>query len=176
MPMSPESAEQQNWFDWAEAFLSNWKARGAERNGSTSPCADHVLKFATQAALSLNHDAVGAEHLLAGVLKCNSGRAHAVLEQAGLTLPALREEIVSARGIGAQSEIGRRIPYTPRCKGIIQRARAKVQGLGGARAEVDDLFLELLADKGGLPAQIFRRRAIDHEAIKSLLVMAPTEQ
>jgi ATP-dependent Clp protease ATP-binding subunit ClpC len=168
--MTSEKGTQKDWFDWAETSLANWKVRDAERDESFSPCAEQVLKLATQAALSLNHDAVGAEHLLAGVLKFNSGHAAAALRGTGLTLPALREEIESAWGIDEQNKIKRPIPYTPRCKGIIQRAQARVRRLGGVRVEVEDLLLELLAEKDGLPAQIFRRRAIEVEAIKSAVI------
>lgn len=174
--MSSENEAQKDWFDWAETSLANWKAGDTEHNNSFSPRAEQVLKLATQAALSLKHDAVGAEHLLAGVLKFNSGHAHAVLAQAGLTLPALREEIESAWGVRQQSKVGRPIPYTPRCKGIIQRAQARVRSLGGVRVEVEDLLLELLAEKDGLPAQIFRRREIDVKAIKSSVTTKPRDQ
>jgi ATP-dependent Clp protease ATP-binding subunit ClpC len=165
--MSSANETQKDWFDWAETSLANWKARDAEWHGSFSPSAEQVLNFALQAALSLKHDAVGAEHLLAGILKFNSEHTATALRQAGLTLPALREEIQSARGIGQQEQVERRIPYTPRCKGIIDRAQARVGSLKGVRVEVEDLLLELLAEKDGLPAQIFRKRRIDVQAIKS---------
>jgi ATP-dependent Clp protease ATP-binding subunit ClpA len=103
--MNAENDPQTDWFDWAETSLANWKTREAERHESFSPSAEQVLKFATQAALSLNHDAVGAEHLLAGVLKFYSGHATAVLRRAGLTLRALREEIESERGVSEQNKI-----------------------------------------------------------------------
>jgi ATP-dependent Clp protease ATP-binding subunit ClpC len=169
--MTSVSGRQKDWFDCAETFLADWKLRDAERQGSLSACAEQVLELATEAALSLNHDAVGAEHLLAGVLKFNSGHAAGALRKAGLTLPALREEIESARGVVCeQKEVTPPIAYTPRCRGIIQRAEARVRSLEGARVEVEDLLLELLAERDGLPAQIFRRRAIDVEAIKGAVM------
>jgi ATP-dependent Clp protease ATP-binding subunit ClpC len=164
--MSSENDTQMDWFDWAESSLANRKARDTEWHASFSPCAEQVLELATQAALSLKHDAVGAEHLLAGVLKLNSGRAAAVLRRAGLTLPTLRQEIESEWGVSEQNKVERPIAYTPRCRALIERARARIRGLGGVRVEVEDLLLELLSEKDGLPAQIFRRRAIDVAAIK----------
>jgi len=174
--MSSENDTQMDWFDWAEASLANRKARDTEWHASFSPCAEQVLELATQAALSLKHDAVGAEHLLAGVLKLNSGQAAAALRRAGLTLPALREEIESALGVSEQNKVKRPIPYTPRCRGIIERAQARIRGLGGVRVEAEDLLLELLAEQDGLPAQIFRRRAIDVEAIKSAITTKTRDQ
>jgi len=174
--MSAENDTHKDWFDWAETSLANWKIREAKWHESFSPSAEQVLKLATQAALSLKHDAVGAEHLLAGVLKFNSGHAAAVLRRAGLTLAALREEIESEWGESEQNKVKRTIPYTPRCKGIIQRAEARIRGLADVRVEVEDLLLELLAEKDGLPARIFRKRAIDMEAIKSAVTMKTGDQ
>jgi ATP-dependent Clp protease ATP-binding subunit ClpC len=160
-----------SYFDWADASLANWKLREAEWHGTFSARAEQVLKLATQAALSLKHDAVGAEHLLAGVLKADSGHAAVALRQVGLTLPALREEIESARGVSEEEQVKRqRVPYTPRCKGIILRAQARVRNLEGVRVEIEDLLLELLEEKDGLPAQIFRKRAIDVEVIKNAVM------
>jgi ATP-dependent Clp protease ATP-binding subunit ClpC len=174
--MSSEKGTPKGWFDWAETSLTNWQVRDAEWNQSFSPSARKALEVATQAALSLNHDAVGAEHLLAGMLKLNSGPAPAALRRTGLTLPGLREEIESEWGVSEQNKVKRPIPYTPRCRGIIQRAQARVRTLGNVRVEAEDLLLELLAEKDGLPAKIFRRRAIDVEEIKSAVMPRTHEQ
>lgn len=169
--MNAEGDTQIHRFDWDEVSLANCIIRAAKRHKSFSPSAEQVLKLATQAALSLKHDAVGAEHLLAGVLKFNSGHANEVLRRAGLTLPVLREEIESERGASQQNKVKRPIPYTPRSKSIIQRAEARIRGLTDVRVEVEDLLLELLVEKDGLPARIFRKRAIDVEAMKNALAM-----
>ena len=174
--MSSEDDVQKDWFDWAGSFLADREVRDTEWRSSFSESAQQVLELATQAALSLKHDAVGAEHLLAGVLKLNSGHAAAALRRAGLTLPSLREEIESERGVSGQNMVKRPIPYTPRCKGIIQRARARIRGLGNVRVEVEDLLLELLAEKDGLPAKIFCKRAINVEEIKSAVMTKAHEQ
>jgi ATP-dependent Clp protease ATP-binding subunit ClpC len=174
--MSSEQDTQKDWFDWAEAFVADGKARAAEWQQSFSPCAEQVLELAAQAALSLRHDAIGAEHLLAGMLKFNSGHTAVALRRAGLTLPLWRAEIEFERGVSGEKMVKRPIPYTPRCKGIIQRAQARIHGLDDARVEVEDLLLELLAEKDGLPARMFRRRAINVEEIKSAVTRKAREQ
>jgi len=174
--MSFENDAQKDWFDWAGPFLADWKVREANWNRSFSLRAGQALELATKAALSLKHDAVGAEHLLAGMLKLNSGPAPAALRRAGLTLPLLREAIESAWGLRGQNNVKRPIPYTPRCKRIIQRAQAKIGGSGDARIEVEDLLLEILAENDGLPAQIFRRQAINVEEIKNAVTTKAPEQ
>jgi len=174
--MNSASEMQKDWFEWADTFLANWKAGDAEWHATFSPNVVQVLKLATQAALSLNHDAVGAEHLLAGMLKSDSGEAAAALRRAGLTLPALRQEIEAAWDVIGQNEVKRPIPYTPRCRGIIERAQARIRGLVGVRVKVEDLLLELLAEHDGLPAQMFQRRAIDVEAIKRAITAKTQNQ
>ncbi len=159
---SPET-KQPDWFDWAESFLADGKARDTEWDESFMPNAARVMALASQAASSLNQDYVGAEHLLAGMLKLGSGAAAVALKHAGLTLPLLKEEIESARGAAGPKKVGGAIPYTSRGKDIIMRARARAQGV---RVEVEDLLVELLAEREGLPASVFRKRAIDVEKIK----------
>ena len=80
----------------------------------------------------------------------------------------LKEEIETDRGVVKPKKVDGAIPYTPRCKGIIKRARARARDRG-VRVEVEDLLLELLAESEGLPARIFRKRAIDVEKIKSAI-------
>ena len=167
---------QKDWFDWAESFVADWNVRNTEWHKSFSPSAQQLLELATQAALSLNHNAVGAEHLLAALLKLNSGHAAAALKRAGLSLPSLRKEIEAARGVSAQEKVNWPVPYTPRCSDIIRRAQARIRGSGDVRVEVEDLLLELLAEKDGLPAQIFRRREINVEEIKSAVTTKAREQ
>jgi ATP-dependent Clp protease ATP-binding subunit ClpC len=166
--MDSENSKPEDWFTWAESFKAEWKTRDDEWNQSWSPPARKVLEFATTAALSLRNNAVGAEHLLAGILRLNSGTAAAALRRAGLTLPLLRTEIEAAWGASdRKKEPERPIPYTPRCWGIVQRARSRARARGDAPVEAEDLFLELLTEKEGLPAKIFRKRSVDIEALRN---------
>jgi len=170
--MSSENDAKEDWFDWAESFLTDRKARETEWNESFSPRAERVLELATQAALSLHHDAVGVEHLLSGLLKLNSGAAAVALKDAGLNLALLRAEIDAERGKDREREISRPIPWTPRSKGIIQRSRDAVRASGQLYVEPENLLWELLTEKEGLTARIFRKRAIDVEKIKNAIIKA----
>lgn len=167
--MNSESRTQIDWFDWAESFMADLRARETEWRETFAPRAEQVLHFAAQAAHSLSHDAVGAEHLLAGVLKLSSGKAFSVLRRAGLTLPLLREEIESERGEGGKGKVNLPLHYTPRCRGIIQRVRAKLIGLEGVRVEPEDLLMALLAENDGLCTKIFLKQAINVDENRSAL-------
>lgn len=167
---APEQVEN-DWFDWAEAHRTDWKAQDArqrvaalEWRAAISTDTGQVLEFAQQAALSLGHDAVGAEHLLAALLKLNRGTAAQLLKDAGLSLPALRMEIETDRGLGAARR--QDIPWTPRASGIMQRARAVAQA-ESRLVEPEDILFELLGEKAGFPARLFSRRTIDGTKMRS---------
>src|SRR5690242_16512633 len=134
--MSSEKEKQEDWFARAESFLADWKDREAGRGETFTPEAWRVLRLTTPLALKLGHKAVGAEHLLAGVLKVNSGKGAVALRQAGLTLVGLREDIEAELGLSEEDKVNRRIPYTPRCKGIVERATARVRSVRDARVDV----------------------------------------
>jgi ATP-dependent Clp protease ATP-binding subunit ClpC len=163
--MTSRDTQQEDWFAQAEAFLVDWKARDAGWAESFTPIAAQVLAEAVRAARSLNHDFVGAEHLLVGIAKCSAGAVAAALKETGISLGLLKDEITSAHSPARRTKVKAPIPYTPRCKGIIARARARADERG-SRTDAEDLLLELLAEKEGLPANIIRKRAINVDKIK----------
>ena len=171
---SGKGGRKDDWFDRAESFLAKWKDREAGRGEPFTPEAWRVLKLTTPMALALGHDAVGAEHLLGAILKVDCGKGSVALMRAGLTVVALREEIEAERGVNEEGKVQRRIPYTPLCRAILERATARIRGLSEARVGVNDLLLELLAEKNGLPARIFRKRGINVEEVKRAMVSSGT--
>jgi ATP-dependent Clp protease ATP-binding subunit ClpC len=135
---------------------------------SFTPDAARAVSLAAQAARSLGHNYVGAEHLFAGIVKLGAGTTADALKHIGLTLPMLKQEIEAASGVVKGKKSDRAIPYTPRCKEIIKRANSRARDRGG-QVEVEDLFFELLTETEGLPARIFRKRAVDVAKIKSII-------
>ncbi len=173
--MDSKNSAPKDWFAWAASFQAEWKTREDEWNQLFSPRARKVLEFATKAARSLHHNGVGAEHLLAGILRLNSGTAAAALGRAGLTLPLLRNEIEAVWGASdKKKEPEGPIPYTPRCQRIVKRAHSRA--LGDTPVEAEDLFLELLREKEGLPAKIFRKRSIDIEELRNAVTREARRQ
>lgn len=164
---SPKTPKE-DWFVWAESFLADWKDREREWAESFTADAGRVLAGAAQAARSLNQDYVGAEHLLAGILKFGTGAVGAALKDAGLSLAVLKMEIESARGAVTATKARGTVSYTPRCKDIIARARLRAR-TRGAQTDLADLLQELLDEKEGLPANIFRKRGIDAHKIRSAI-------
>ena len=81
-----------------------------------------------------------------------------------ISLVVLKEEIEIACGRVSSRKLEEPILYTPRCKGIVERARIRARERGG-RTEVEDLLLELLAEKEGIPASLIRKRAIDVDSV-----------
>lgn len=127
-------------------------------SGSLYAGAQKAIQEAAQAAYSLGHECVGAEHLLAGLLKSNHPRVTEFLRMSGLDLPALRNEIQAARRQGA-GEKPRAWPqsYTPRFSRVLEAAKEQAVTHGSARVDTGHLFLGLLHERDGLPAVIFQR-------------------
>jgi ATP-dependent Clp protease ATP-binding subunit ClpC len=74
-----------------------------------------ALVLAQEEARRLRHDHIGTEHVLAGLLREERGAAAAALDAAGITLDAVRGQIVALAGLG-QEQPGEHIPFTPRAK------------------------------------------------------------
>lgn len=171
--MTSEKTQQNDWFAWAESFLADSKARDCAWAESVTPDAARVLAAAASAAHALGQNYIGAEHLLAGILKFSSGVVAAALKDSGLSLAVLKEEIELARGSISRKRVEGTLSYTPRYKSIVARARDRARDRG-ERIDVADLLLELLAEKEGLPATIISRRGIDVEKVKSAITR-PTD-
>lgn len=155
-----------DWFGWAAAHIRDWRADEARWQEEISDEARNVLDWARQAAATLGHDSVGAEHLLAGLLKLDRGPAAEALKGAGLGLPALRAEIEADRGPGAQDRSD--LTWTPRARGILQRSldSARTKNLP---VQPEDILIEMMKEEAGLPAQVFRKQGIDPSAFRNRL-------
>jgi ATP-dependent Clp protease ATP-binding subunit ClpC len=152
-----------SWFDWAAKHLEHWKARqNSWRNLFTQDALD-AIENATQAAYSLKHDCVGAEHLLAGLLKVNHGSVPKLLKSSGIDLPALRKEIEAARGQVSGEDAAWPKSYTPRFTRIMEAAKEEAVIHGDGRVDTGHLFLGLLREGDGLPASVLKKFHVDPE-------------
>jgi ATP-dependent Clp protease ATP-binding subunit ClpA len=164
--------QRKDWLTWAESYLTDWKIHDAqlrkEWGKAFSPQFEKIFELAKQTAVNSRHDVVGAEHLLAALLELNRGSASDALNGAGLALPVLHAEIKEARGVGTSDS--RDLPWTPRASWIIWRSRDHAQAAGRVQVEPEDILLGILGEDQGLPAQIFRKRGIDPEKIRSAVL------
>ena len=88
-----------------------------------TPRAQQVLALARKEADRFNHNYVGTEHLLLGLIKLGQGVAVNVLQKMGLDLETVRMEVEKQIGTGPETKMVGNIPYTPRVKKVLALAQ-----------------------------------------------------
>ena len=96
-----------------------------------TPRAQQVLALARKEADRFNHNYVGTEHLLLGLIKLGQGVAVNVLQKMGLDLETVRMEVEKQVGSGPETKMVGNVPYTPRVKKV---PGARGQGSQGAQS------------------------------------------
>src|SRR5436853_6318211 len=84
-----------------------------------TPRAQQVLALARKEADRFNHNYVGTEHLLLGLIKLGQGVAVNVLQKMGLDLETVRMEVEEKVGSGPETKMVGNLPYTPRVKKVV---------------------------------------------------------
>src|SRR6187455_223864 len=106
--------------NWLKSF---WKALVTpmpdELMSNFTPRAQQVLALARLEADRFNHNFVGTEHLLLGLLVLGQGTAVNVLRKMGIDLEKLRIEVENTVGMGPDEKMTGNIPYTPRVKRVL---------------------------------------------------------
>src|SRR5258708_18039168 len=90
--------------------------------------ARRVVVLAQEEARTLNHNYIGTEHILLGLLHEADGIGPRALIQFGLTLEGTRAEVISIVGAGKQPAPGKHIPFTPRAKKVLELALREALG------------------------------------------------
>jgi ATP-dependent Clp protease ATP-binding subunit ClpC len=120
--------------------------------------ARHVVVLAQEEARQLQHNYIGTEHILLGLLGEPTGAAFRVLDSHGMTLEGVRQEIISVIGTG-KKEPGKRIPFTPRAKKILELSLREALALRHDFIGTEHILLGLIREGDGLAAQIMRKHA-----------------
>ncbi len=131
-----------------------------------TPRAKHVLVLAQKEAERFNHDYVGTEHLLLGLIALGEGVAVSVLTSMGLNLNNLRLEVEKQCGIGGATKKEGVVPFTQRLKKIIILAAKEAQSMGYNFIGTEHLLLALLREGESVAARILRNLKIDVESVR----------
>jgi len=117
--------------------------------------ARRVMQLARAEAVRLNHDYIGTEHILLGLIGEGSGVAANVLKNLGVELQRIRQEIEKLVHSGSASSIpSGQIPFTPRAKKVLEFAVDEATSLGHNYIGTEHLLLGLLRETGGKAAQV----------------------
>lgn len=126
----------------------------------------NVIGLAQEEAYRLGHNFVGTEQILLGLIAEESGVAAKTLKSLGITLATVRIEVEKVIGRGS-SRVGAEIPFTPRCRRMLERAMVEARQLGQQYVDTEHLLLGLIQDEEGLAASIFKTLGVDRSVIRS---------
>jgi len=128
-----------------------------------TPRAQQVLALARKEADRFNHNFVGTEHLLLGLIKLGQGVAVNVLQKMGLDLETVRMEVEKQVGTGPdQKQVGN-IPYTPRVKKVLALASKEAKALNHTYVGTEHILLGLLREGDGVAARVLKNLDVDIE-------------
>ena len=128
-----------------------------------TPRAQQVLALARKEADRFNHNFVGTEHLLLGLIKLGQGVAVNVLQKMGLDLETVRMEVEKQVGTGPDQKMVGNIPYTPRVKKVLALAAKEAKALNHTYVGTEHILLGLLREGDGVAARVLKNLDVDIE-------------
>ena len=126
-----------------------------------TPRAQQVLALARKEADRFNHNYVGTEHLLLGLIKLDQGVAVNVLKKMGLDLETVQMEVEKHVPPGPDHKVAGTIPYTPRVKKVLDLAAKEAKQLSHTYVGTEHILLGLLREGNGVAAKVLRGLDID---------------
>src|SRR5204863_5914766 len=115
-----------------------------EAMNNFTPRAQQVLALARKEADRFNHNFVGTEHLLLGLIKLGQGVAVNVLQKIDLDLETVRMEVEIQVGSAPETKIVGNIPYTPRVKNVLAMAGKEAKALNHSFVGTEHILIGLL--------------------------------
>ena len=141
--------------------------------------ARRVVVLAQEEARLLNHDYIGTEHLLLGVIREGDGLAAQALTELGVSLAAVREQVLTIIGHGERTPTGH-IPFTPRAKKVLELSLREALQLGTDYIGTEHLLLGLIREGQGVAAQVLLKlgKPLDEvrEAVLAIYDQQPPEE
>jgi ATP-dependent Clp protease ATP-binding subunit ClpC len=141
-----------NWFEWAKAHLAELKAK----EEMFSPRAQQALALARTEANRLNHNFIGTEHILLGIIKLRHGIAINVLQNMKVDLEQLRLQVEQRMFSPSPDKLFGNTPYTPRSKKVVMLAQKEAKTLHQTYVGTEHLLLGLLAEGEGVAARALK--------------------
>ncbi len=132
--------------------------------------AQQVLIFAQEEARSAQHDFIGTEHILLGLIKEGDGIAFRVLESLGVNLNIVRQQVEKIMGEGSKPSTT--ISYTPRAKKVIELAIEEGRSLGHNYVGTEHLLLGLIREGEGIAARILADLGMNLELARERILQS----
>src|SRR3954469_23904766 len=131
--------------------------------------ARQVVVLAQEEARRLNHNYIGTEHLLLGLIHEGEGVAATALESLGVSLEAVRAQVEEIIGQGQQAPSGH-IPFTPRAKKVLELSLREALQLGHNYIGTEHILLGLIREGEGVAAQVLVKLGADLNRVRQQVI------
>ncbi|MDO5628260.1 MAG: Clp protease N-terminal domain-containing protein, partial [Mobilicoccus sp.] len=131
--------------------------------------ARRVVVLAQEEARMLNHNYIGTEHILLGLIHEGEGVAAKALESLGISLDAVREQVQEIIGKGQQASSGH-IPFTPRAKKVLELSLREALQLGHNYIGTEHILLGLIREGEGVAAQVLQKLGADLNRVRQQVI------
>jgi ATP-dependent Clp protease ATP-binding subunit ClpC len=131
--------------------------------------ARRVVVLAQEEAKLLNHNYIGTEHILLGLIHEGEGVAAKALESLGISLESVREQVQEIIGQGQQAPTGH-IPFTPRAKKVLELSLREALQLGHSYIGTEHLLLGLIREGEGVAAQVLTKLGADTNRVRQTVI------
>jgi ATP-dependent Clp protease ATP-binding subunit ClpC len=128
--------------------------------------AQRVILIAQEEAKRLNHDYVGTEHILLGLIALGEGVAAQVLSNIGVDLRKVRAEIEKIVGIGDNMMLLGEIPFTPRAKKVLEFAVSEASDMKHTYIGTEHILLGLIREEEGVAARVLQNLELKLDAVR----------
>jgi hypothetical protein len=145
-----------NWFKKYRKALTQPMPRSEESLTNFTPRAQQVLALARKEADRFNHNFLGTEHLLLGLIKLGQGVAVNVLQGMGIDLDTIRIAVEKEVGTGPDQKMIGNIPYTPRVKKVLALASKEAKALNHTYIGPEHILLGLLREGDGVAGKVLQ--------------------
>src|SRR5436309_314095 len=131
--------------------------------------ARRVVVLAQEEARLLNHNYIGTEHILLGLINEGEGVAAKALESLGISLEAVRSQVEEIIGQGGSSPSGH-IPFTPRAKKVLELSLREALQLGHNYIGTEHILLGLIREGEGVAAQVLVKLGADLSRVRQQVI------
>jgi ATP-dependent Clp protease ATP-binding subunit ClpC len=127
------------------------------------------MDLAVEHARMLNHDYIGTEHLLLGLIGEGSGAAARVLASLGITVQVARQQVESISGRGQQAPPGH-FRFTPQASKVLGSSSRWSRELGHNYVGTEHILLGLIGEADGAAVQVLNGLGVDPETVRQELI------
>ncbi len=128
--------------------------------------AKKVMNLARQEAQRFNHEYLGTEHILLGLVQEGSGVAANVLKNIGIDLTKIRSEVEKIVKTGPSAQQMGQLPFTPRAKKVLELSMEEATNLGHNYIGTEHLLLGLIKENEGIAAQVLLNLGVKLEEVR----------